>query len=220
MVCEIRFPGELSIECQRDKFYAKVRDQYPNLLIPKALPGSASSLEPYRFEDDANNSGIMLAINKFSFYQRTYEGHKMFIKKFLKLAKILGDTFKLNKLNRLGWRYINIIPFAREDGTIPLNRFISIGIKTPEGVSEDFENLSIVFISKISEGSITTKVEPVIREDSQEEGIALDFDFFMTKELNLSNLKEKVNNAHMQTRLLFENIITDNYREYLRGNTI
>ncbi|MCK5244887.1 MAG: TIGR04255 family protein, partial [Desulfobacterales bacterium] len=36
VVCEVRFPGELAIECRRDEFYEKIRDRYPTILFPKA----------------------------------------------------------------------------------------------------------------------------------------------------------------------------------------
>lgn len=220
VVCEIRFPGELSIECRKDEFYAKIRDKYPNILVPQVKPGQALALDPYRFENDKKPAGIMLALNRFSFYDKEYNGHEKFIKEFLRLAKILCQTYSLNKLNRLGWRYINIIPFTREEGIVPLRHFLSIEIKVPQSVSDQFENLSIVIISKVPDGSITTRIESMIRLDNEQEVLLLDFDFAMTQDLHFSKISNYIKNAHEQTRLLFENLITDKYRQYLRGEEI
>ena len=191
VVCEVRFPSELDIECR-----------------------------PYRFENKDRIAGVMLAIDKYAFYVRKYEGHKKFIDEFKRVARILRETYSLQKINRLGWRYINIIPFTRENGIVPLKRFLSVGLKVPEGVSEEFENLNIVFISRVSNGSITTKIETVIREDNRQEALLLDFDFGITQKLSFYRLNALVNAAHEYTRSLFENLITNEYREYLRGDSI
>ncbi|MBE9570181.1 MAG: TIGR04255 family protein [Proteobacteria bacterium] len=220
VVCEIRFPGELVVECRRDEFYEKTRNKYPTILVPRAGDGAANSLTPYRFENDARTAGIMLALDRFSFYEKDYSGHKQFIKEFSRLAKLLVETFPLRGLNRVGWRYINIIPFNREDGIVPLQRFVSIGVSLPEGVSKQFENLSIVFMSKVPDGTITTRIESMIKPDDQQEALLLDFDFTITEKLVLSRISSYVRKAHEQTRALFENLITDDYRQYLRGETI
>ncbi|PXF56402.1 MAG: hypothetical protein C4B58_13530 [Deltaproteobacteria bacterium] len=220
VVCEIRFPGEMAIECKRDEFYEKIRDKFHMILIPHIKSGAINSLKPYRFENSSRNAGIMLGIDRFSFYEKDYSGHKLFIKEFVRLVKMLGETYSLKKLKRLGWRYINVIPFSREDGIVPLKRFTSAGISLPSGVSDQFENLSIVFISKVPEGSITTRIESMIRTDDQQEALLMDFDFAMTEKLSLSKIGSCVSKAHKQTRELFENLITDDYREYLRGEMI
>ena len=216
VVCEIRFPGELAIECRRDEFYEKIRDKYPTILVPQAGDRSA----PYRFENQNRNAEIMLALNRFSFHDKDYSGHKRFIKEFIELVKKLNQTYSLKKLARVGWRYINVIPFTREDGIVPLQRFVSVDVSLPEGVSDQFENLSMVLISKVPDGTITTRIESIIRSDDQQEALLLDFDFALTEKLAFSKIHSCVRKAHSETRALFENLITDDYRQYLRGETI
>ena len=216
VVCEIRFPGELAIECRRDEFYEKIRDKYPTILVPQA----GDRLAPYRFENQNRNAEIMLALNRFSFHDKDYSGHKRFIKEFIELVKKLNQTYSLKKLARVGWRYINVIPFTREDGIVPLQRFVSLDVILPEGVSDQFENLSMVLISKVPDGTITTRIESIIRSDDQQEALLLDFDFALTEKLAFSKIHSCVRKAHSETRALFENLITDDYRQYLRGETI
>lgn len=216
VVCEVRFPAELAIECRRDEFYEKIRDRYPTILVPKV----GDRLEPYRFENEGRTAEIMLAINRFSFHENKYSGHKRFIKEFINSVKTLSQTYSLKKLARVGWRYINVIPFTREDGIVPLQRFISVNVNLPEGVSDQFENLSMVLISKVPDGAITTRIESIIRSDDQQEALLLDFDFALTEKIAFSRINSCVSRAHEQTREIFENLITDDYREYLRGETI
>jgi uncharacterized protein (TIGR04255 family) len=220
VVCEIRFPGELAIECRRNEFFDRIRNKYPKILIPQTGNRPLNSLTPYRFENEGQNAGIMLAIDRFSFFDRNYSGHKGFMKEFVRLAKILGEIYAVKKLNRLGWRYINVIPFSRENEIVPLQRFTNFGLKLPEGMSDKFENLSIVFISRTPGGTITTRIESIIRSDDQQEALLMDFDFAMTEKLSLSKIDSCINKAHKQTRELFENLITDDYRQYLRGEMI
>ena len=162
----------------------------------------------------------MLAINRFSFFDKDYSSHKLFITEFARLARLLGETYSLKNLGRLGWRYINAIPFTREDGIIPLRQFINFSINLPDDVSGKFENFGFTFISRVPNGTITTKIESVLRSDEQQEAILLDFDFARVEGLSMSEIAAQVNEAHQQARKLFENYITDEYRQYLRGETI
>ena len=216
VVCEIRFPGELAIECRRDEFYEKVRKQYPKILIPQGGDRTA----PYRFSNEERNEEIALALNRFSLHNKRYEGHKPFIKEFVRLTKLLQETYSLKSLLRIGWRYVNVIPYSRENGIVPLHRFISVGISFPNEMSGEFENLTLMFISRVQDGSITTRIESIIRANDQQEALLLDFDFGLTENLEFSKISTHVNQAHKQTRELFESLITDEYREYLRGETI
>ena len=220
VVCEIRFSAELAIECKRNEFFDKIRDTYPNILLPQSIGIQTNPVTAYRFENESQNAGITLALNRFSFYEKDYLGHKKFIKEFTRLANTLIETYPLRDLQRLGWRYINIIPFSREDGIVPLNRFVAAGIKVPEGISDQFENLGIVFVSKVEGGAITTRIESILRSNDQQEALLLDFDFAMTEKLQPSKIETYAKRAHKQTRALFESLITDEYKQYLREETI
>jgi len=220
VVCEIRFSAELAIECRRNEFFDKVRDKYPKILIPQSGGSQTTPITAYRFENESQKSGIILALNRFAFYEKDYSGHKRFINEFVRLAKILTETYPLRDLQRLGWRYINIIPYSREDGVVPLKRFVAAGIRVPEGISDQFENLGIVFVSRVTDGAITTRIESIIRSNDQQEALLLDFDFAMTEKLQTSKIRAYAKKAHEQTRTLFESLITDDYRQYLREETI
>lgn len=188
VVCEIRFPAELAIECKRDEFFEKIRDKYPLIMIPQTGKNPSNFLAQLRFENSNNTAGIIIGIDRFSFYEKDYSGHKLFISKFLKLVEILRKTYSIKKLIRIGWRYINVIPFTRENGIVPLQRFVNIAVKLPNGMSDQFENLSIVFMSKVPEGTITTRIEPMIRPDDQQEALIMDFDLGMTEKISFSRI--------------------------------
>ncbi|GAF84688.1 unnamed protein product, partial [marine sediment metagenome] len=57
----------------------------PEFALPNVKPGKAMAFEAYRFQNKRGSAGVMLAIDKFSFYEKKYEGHKKFISKFNRL---------------------------------------------------------------------------------------------------------------------------------------
>jgi uncharacterized protein (TIGR04255 family) len=103
---------------------------------------------------------------------------------------------------------------------IPLNRFLKIRLDLPEVFPDNFENLNLVFISKTSGGAITTKIESMISVDRSHEAILLDFDYAKEKELTIESIDQYLEESHAYTKRMFEELITDEYRQYLKGDTI
>lgn len=178
------------------------------------------ALEPYRFEKRDRTSGIMIAMNRFSYFCRQYPGYRKFSQEALRLINIFGNIYKIEKLNRTGWRYMNLIPFTREKENIPLKRLFNFDIITPNLIANEYENLSLVFITKTKGGSITFKLESVIAKDATHEAIVLDLDYAKMKNLIFEEVSNYMEESHHFTRSLFEDLITESFRDYLRGKTI
>ncbi len=220
-VFEIRFPAEPAIECSRDKLYKKIRNIYPKVLIPGVVPGKAIALEPYRFESADGNNGIMISINNLAFYCKKYEGFNSFKTETIRLFSIFEELFKIKKLRRAGLRYINIIPFIRENDIIPIENYLNIKIVLPNSITTDFKNLSLIFVSQAKEsGSLTTRIESAISNDKKQEGIILDFDYAQEGDLYFSQIDKYLEESHTNTKHLFEQFITDNYKKVMRGEVI
>lgn len=221
VIFEIRFLGEPVVECRRDIFFELVRQDYPKVLVPPTKEGSFVALEPYRFEREDSSSGIMLAMNKFSYYSRKYLGFNEFKKEVMKLINKFKKAYpKINKLQRTGFRYVNIIPFAREKGIIPLDNFLKIELQMPTSIPRKYNNISIGFVAETNGGSITTRVETMVAADETGEAILLDIDFAKGKNLSIADVRKYINESHKYARQLFEDLITDNYRMFLRGETL
>lgn len=221
VIFEIRFPGEPIVEGRRDIFYDLVRADYSTLLVPQTKEGGFVALEPYRFEKMDRSSGMMLAVNKFSYYCRKYPGFESFKKEVIKLIEKFTRAYpKINKLSRTGFRYVNIIPFTREEGVVPLDRFLNIKFQIPTAIPEKYTNISLGVIAKTKGGSITTRVETLASTDQGGEALLLDFDYAKEKELSINNVNKYLDESHDYSRQLFEDLITDNYRMFLRGETI
>lgn len=219
-VFEIRFPGEPAIECNRDKFYEKIRNIYSKVLIPRSFEGKAMASEPYKFERVDGSNGITLSINKMAVHCKKYDGFKLFKKETMRIFSIFEELFEVQKLNRTGLRYINIIPITREKSIIPLNNYLNIKIDLPKSIPTDFKNLNIIFVSQTEGGSITTRIEPAVSPDQTQEVIILDFDYAKEENLNFTLIDKYLDESHQHTKYLFEELITEDYKKVMRGEVI
>lgn len=223
VVCEIRFKGELVIEARRHEFWEKIRREYPQLLVPKAgTDDRPLLLQHYRFRSEDEAKTVLLAPNSFGFSVTHYEGHEAFFREYVKLHKIFGEVFPtIDKLNRVGWRYVNIVPFARESGLIPLANFLSLDIPLPKQVPRRFEKLDLNFTAlRENDDSVVVRLASA-KKNTGEEGLLLDLDYGKKGEsLRFRDVMKHLKDGHDHSRDLFENLITDAYRRYLRGEQL
>lgn len=219
-IFEIRFPVEPAIECNRDKFYEKIRKIYPKVLVPKSFKGRAAALEPYKFEREDNTSGVMLSINNLAVYTRKYEKFALFQKETMEMLSIFQGLFKIQNLDRIGLRYINIIPLTRENNIIPIQSYLNIHVSLPKSIPTDFKSLNIIFVSQTKVGTITTRIEPVISQDQTKEVFILDFDYAKKDNLKFDLIEKYLNESHNHTKYLFEELITEEYKKVMRGEVI
>lgn len=219
-VFEIRFPGEPKVECRRDTFFEAVRSEFPSVYVPALQPGSFPALSPYHFRAADGSSQIMVALNRLSFSTRAYKGYLPFRAKVLELFERFGKEFAIDHLTRAGLRFINIVPFTREEGLIPLERFFQFGITLPVGLEYRPTNLSLVFTTELDGGQLTTKLEAVQDETKMMEALVLDFDYAKVKDLKFSAVDSYLEESHTHTKKFFEGLITPGFREWMRGEGV
>lgn len=219
-VFEIRFPGEPAIECRRHEFFQLIRSEYNTVFVPKIMAGQAPALELYHFKREDGNATVMTAINRFAFSTTKYEGFQAFKREACRLIRLFSETFNIGKLNRTGLRYVNVIPFIREQDRFPLSNYLNVAVKLPLSFPEQFKYLDLGFVSQAAGGSITTRIEPLIAKDGTGEAILLDFDFSKEIDLHIREIESYIDESHGHTKEMFEQIITDNYRKYIKGETI
>ena len=216
VTCELRFDGNLSVECNLDKFQQEVKKDYPLLLVPPTRLERPFKLEPYNFSDKNREKGILLSINYFAYYERKYSGHKKFIEEIEKYIPILKKLFGISKINRLSWRYSNLIEFqSNQDTTVPIGKFLNIKLNTPLGMCDEFHHFYFNFSSKLEHGILTTDIQPALNNLENKKFISLVYDYLMVENLNLDNILSKINTAHEESRNFFEEMITDEYRNFI-----
>ncbi|MDN5942039.1 MAG: TIGR04255 family protein [Nitrospira sp.] len=217
---EIRFPGDPAVECRRDEFFRLVRDKYPMVYVPKLQPGEAPALALYHFKQEDDQATIMTAINKLAYSTKKYPGFDAFKEEVLRIAAIFGTTFKIEKLTRMGLRYVNAIPFVPKAGSIPLREYLKMGFQLPPPATDNFTTMNFAFASPVGNGTINARIEHMLAEDKSHEAILLDFDYAMQSDLVFGKIGAYLEESHSVTKQMFEGMITDEYRNYIRGEEI
>ena len=218
---EVRFRGDLKVESNRPEFHQTIRDDFPQLKVPYAEEGVAPALQHYRFENDQSSHGVQVAVHSFSYYARDYPGHDAFfsivdslLEKFVRLIGALH-------VNRIGWRYINAIPFARENGLVPLHRFFGHVFGMELRRDHLFTSADMRATLPINGAQLNMALKTVESKDSpQEESLLLDIDAFRTYEsqlMNASDVMDEIRHVHASGYAVFESLITKDYRAYLVG---
>ena len=217
VVFEIRFPGETAIECRRHEFQAMIRDTYPRLLVPESKLEAPIALEPYRFAKDDESAGVMLGLNRLGHYTKGYQGFPFFKAECLRLIEIFQSLFSVDTLTRIGLRYVNIMPFVRERGFIPVEKYFDLAAKMLELLPNRFEDFSTAFVIPVERGKITIRIERVMEKGGTEEAMLLDFDYEEQEDLLMAQVDQYLDRAHERSKSLFRQLLTDSYRSYMEG---
>lgn len=221
VACEIRFYGEPSTETKRDIFFEQIRNDYPLVFVPAIKPGVHPSLQHYKFEDEDRTAGVSLALNSFGYFQREYQGAEKYIQEVMRLFRLADEIFKIQRYSRMGWRYINVIPFARENEYIPLGRLLKEvpGLFAIE--SDTYENISFWAKSRLEDVSVSVKLDSDSSKKESEQ-LILDVDVHrdkLGKDFKSDDVEKLLSHLHCIGRNFFESSITDSYRTYLKGSS-
>ncbi len=212
-VFEIRFPAELSIECQRDRFYEKIRKDYPQIFVP-IVRGESPALKSYEFKSLDGKKIIRCSINRFSFHANKYEGFAKFEGDCLNYTQLFTKLYNITSLNRTGLRYINHIPIVRIDGCIPIQKYLNFGYHLPQNLESDkFELFHTTFVVKIGEGKLRLLTHYFeVPSPPKKEFILLDFDYYYEEKLKADKIRDYLRKSHEHTKRIFEDIISDEYK--------
>jgi uncharacterized protein (TIGR04255 family) len=224
VACEIRFPGEMQVECRRHLFWDQIRNDYPKIMVPHAQEGQAPALQHYRFRSEDGQRTVLVALNSLSYSETQYRGHTAFISEFSKLISIFSKTYpQIGPPKRVGWRYMNFMPFSRESGSLPLERLLKFKANLPLDLFANTVNMDMQWHGRSAEGiAVTLRLANVTHKDllPGQEAVLLDIDSAKEADLAWDTLLKDIESMRRFGREMFESMITDDYREYLRGKTL
>jgi len=223
VACEVRFPGEMAVECELNKFWDRIREQYSDIFVPPAKEGQPVALQHYRFCTGEPRRTVSVALNSIAYSENQYRGHKLFMKEFLRVLAEFRKCFRaIDHVNRIGWRYVNVIPFMREEGLVPVKRLLHFDIKEPTALFDNVSNFDVRFESRVRGGTAIVHAQAIARKDQpQQEALLLDIDFGKEgPDLRMRDVSKHISQARQFSRRYFEALITDEYREYLRGTKL
>ena len=217
---ESRFFGDLSIEARRDQFQRAIRADFPKLYVPNAALGTAPALQHYQFRNDDNSTRVSLAVNSFVYATSSYAGFESFKVELEKYRRLFNEHFGIRSFTRLGLRYTNHLPIIRNDsGAIPLSKYVTASLKVAkEFPSEHINDVSLGMSCKMAGGDLRLLMQTEQR-DGGLEILSLDFDFSRRGALDSDEIPEFLETAHKEIEALFLDLISEDYKEIMRGGT-
>jgi uncharacterized protein (TIGR04255 family) len=215
-VFEIRFPPELAIECRRDEYYSRIREEFPEVNFPLADTSEPYALKNYLFRDRQREKGIQFSVNKCSFHRYKYLGFAEFKDQALRNLTMFAKEFGIQVLHRTGLRYVNHIPILRENGVIPLTKYLNFGFRMPQSIPEQYDFLHTVLFAKIADGAVRILIQyRKLSDDKETEVIVIDFDYFHEGNLTFSSVETYIDESHKHTKKIFEDLVTEHYRKIM-----
>lgn len=213
-IFEIRFPAELSIECNKDDYYEKIRAEYPNIFVPIIDTPEPYPLKNYKFENEEMSKVIQFSINKFSVHLRKYTTFSKFEEEVLKYMNLFCKLYKIKNINRTGLRYINEIALQRENNIIPIDKYLNFGFSLPGTVPNDLELFHTILLTKLDDGKLQILIKTG-KSEKKGEVIVLDFDFYFEGDLSVTKLNEYIRKSHHHTKRTFEALISKEFKKSL-----
>ncbi len=212
-VFEIRFPAELSIDAKKDEYYSKIRNEFPIISFQPPTISDPYQLRAILLKDSKHEKAIQFTMNRFSFHQYNYLGFNMFKKGVLKYIRMFIEHYNINLINRTGLRYVDHIPILKENGSIPLKRYLNFGYKTPISIPENYEDLLTMLLLNMNDGKLRLLIQYLkIPKQIETELLILDFDYFYEGKFPITDIEAKLDESHKHTKQVFEDLITDEYK--------
>jgi len=182
-------------------------------------PGEAPALKPYKLVSEDQKHVVRFGINMWSFHQKApYPGFKTFQKQCLEYLISFQKQFRLKTLKRVGLRYINHIPFVRENGFVPLQHYIKLQHQFPAPLTNKFKLVDFGSISPLKEGNVRILLQSVeVEAPPKAEMLVLDFDVYYEGELLAARAGTYLEKSHREINAIFEAMVTDEYRKIMEG---
>lgn len=181
VICQLRFPAQLSINRDVDRFQDAVCDSYPDYSAEQIVPiGVANPPGAGHIFTSADGQWfINVSTGALSLTTRKYEDWADFESRFLEVFKSFHGIFEVSTFNRIGLRYINAIrPQALGLGIEPKEIFREPVSQIFSPSTGTFNAGSIVLDRSLGDGiSCRTSVGSIIFSDGQP-GFAIDNDVF------------------------------------------
>jgi uncharacterized protein (TIGR04255 family) len=219
-VFEVRYSAEPVVECQRDRYFAEVRDEFPVVVLPKIAAGQAPSAQPHHYRSHDEQEILVVGIDRFGLSCKDYPGFKEFRAKALVHCRRFCEIYGIGRLKRTGLRYINLIPFSREHGYAPVQRYFNLSVRLPDDTPQGAVSISLGYVMPVGSGRLTLRLECVRQEKDGGDAFLLDFDYAIEGELKADSLEDYLDESHLHTKQFFTSLITEEYLRYLSGEVV
>lgn len=219
VIFEIRFAPNLSVACKRDEFYNEIKESYPELVLPKISLEQHPLEQATLYRSSDKTKRIACSARSLSFSTPQYVKYEVFKDEFMRIITIFLKKYTtIDKVQRLGLRYINKIQVERKGNKLDIEQYINFKFSLPESLNRlnmaNFQNNFFVDLEENISG-ITVIIDN-IKDDKNKDILLLDFDLISFRDMNLDNIEGYLDNYHNKIEEVFLDIITDNYKKSIR----
>ena len=221
-IFQARFPGETAVDLALPRIQAGLRRTLPKLFVPAAVVGVPPATQPLLFKSPDESESVEIALNSFAYTTNRYPGYAKFREDVLANARIFSEAVpEVEKLNRVGLRYINRIPILRSSKTasIPLKDYLNVGLELPDSIpGANLTELNSAFTVQMDGGQLKVVLQIEAGSSPAEpEVLVLDFDFGQLGDLHIAQLDVYLDRAHEHTKRVFTDLIAPEYFPVMRG---
>jgi uncharacterized protein (TIGR04255 family) len=209
-IFEVRYPLNLSVDTKKDVFFNSIKDIFPNINTPEPLPFEHHIIEPMAYYSVDGTENLSCSVSKLSYITRSYQTFHGFKERVIKYSGILDKVCGVNKVNRIGLRYINHIQIAKEGEGIPINKYLKFNFNLPESIPKnniiDFQTL---LVTKFEKGSVRSIF--ATSKKSDKDILILDNDVIISGEYNTNEIDKILTEAHDKVETVFLDTLNSEY---------
>lgn len=193
-------------------------ERLPNLFVPNAIPGHALSLQPFqlRSTEDGLGESLAIAVNHVGYASFDYPGFKEFSRAGLEILYRTNELIGVTDLTRVVFRYENLIAVERQsNGVLSLGEILKPVFEPGRGENPGFVALKADWSEKWNRGIL--EVSLGVENADGVDMLRLRIAAMVNPAGGIGNLSDFSGDAHDCARSCFESLITDEFREVLRG---
>jgi uncharacterized protein (TIGR04255 family) len=194
-------------------------DRFPRLYVPHAVHGQATSLQPYQLRsgDNGRQEALAVAVNQATYISFEYPGYPTFSREACGVLARTYEIINVMQLLRVEYRYENLIAVERLQGVLSLDKIarplVPSGCSTDQGLVA----LRTEWRAKWSKGVLG--IAAIVEEEGGVDVLRLIISAVCDPAGAVTQLEGFASDAHGQARACFESIITDEFRDVLKGGS-
>lgn len=211
--------------------YAAVKERFPiteekkvigkELLIgPKVTKERSIETKEWHYHGKYREKHLTVTPNAMFIEYKKYEYYEMLRDDFLSVSNALFDAYPKLQVKRLGLRYIDNIEIT-EGTPMEWDKYLKPELNSSFALADNKETISRAFhVLEFNYGEDLLRFQfgmfnPDFPAPIKKKIYTLDFDMYVTKLLDKTDIEQTIDRFHEKLSLSFEEVITDELRKIM-----
>lgn len=210
----IAFPNNFEVADQRDRFYKKVRAEFPIIIMPEQSK-AAYDFADYLLQRQDTAERIEVGMNYFRVASTRYPGFRKFRELFMNLLNSFFQCYEIKSFTLLAMSYRNALPLEANQ---KYKDCFALNISLPDTEEPELFAGQGVLVFQKPQGFVTVQLEPKL-EGSKVTSYSMNL-LFTTRSDSPSQhdrtlVADFTDIAHDYLKRFFFGILTKSYLDYL-----